>query len=330
MKMIPTQKGLRRLPAAIALTSLALTGCTSPVTPSLAPGTPSSTRMVATTTQLGSILGDIAQCAGGTSTTLMGPGDDPHEFAMSSSQVADLVRATLVVASGLGLEAGITSALSSAARDGAQLYEVAPDLEPLTFATLEERLGIHDDAEGSDEHSPDELDPHVHLDKARMATAAEKIGERAASATGDTTWAGCASQVAGELRTVDAEIRDTLAAIPEESRVLVTDHEAYNYFADAYGFRIAGVVIPGGGTDAEPSSAVLADLVEVIRKDGVRVLFSNNTVSPALVEALALEAGGEVKVVQLYEGSVGAPGTPAETSADMMRENARLITEALA
>lgn len=326
--------------AVLGALALALTGCSSGTATPDATGTPDAAGPVAiaTTTQLGSILGDITQCAGTTSATLMGPGDDPHEFAISSAQVAQLVRADLVVANGLGLEQNLESALANAASDGATVYEVAADVDPLTYAQIEEEQAAahagHADAAGEaghdDGHDHGAYDPHVHMDVARMATAAEKIGQRLAEVTGDDRYPGCASEVAASLRTTDEQVRTILAAIPEDRHVLITDHEAYNYFAQAYGFEVAGVVIPGGSTDAEPSSSDLAALVDVIRSDGVSVIFSNNTVNPRLVDALAAEAGTDVRVVQLYEGSVGEPGTDAATYAGMMLTNARLIADALA
>ena len=85
----------------------------------------------------------------------------------------------------------------------------------------------------------------------------------------------------------------------------------------------------GGSTDAEPSSQELADLVAVVREDKVAAIFSNNTVNPRLVEAVADEAGTELKVVQLFEGSVGPEGSGAETYATMMLTNAQRIADAL-
>lgn len=334
-----------RSAALVGALGLALAGCTSPAGSTSTDGASDATAAasdpvaIATTTQLGSVLSDITQCAGTTSATLMGPGDDPHAFAVSSAQVAQMVRAQLVVANGLGLEQGLESALANAASDGGTVYEVAPDLDPLTYEEIEASQAdahaghAHAEEAASEDHDGHDHgaeDPHVHMDVARMALAAEKIGERLASATGDDQYTSCGAEVAASLRETDAEVREILAAVPEENRILITDHEAYNYFAAAYDFDVAGVVIPGGSTDAEPSSADLAELVAVIEEDDVQAIFSNNTVNPALVEALAREAGTQVQVVQLYEGSVGAPGTDAATYAGMMLANAHLIADALA
>ena len=315
---------MRITPIVAVAATLVIAGCTS--TPAPTASGPTAPVAVATTTQLGSVLADITQCAGSTSATLMGPGDDPHTFAVSSTQVAEMVRAKLVVANGLGLEEGLTRALDNVRADGGAVFEVAPTVDPLPRVDLAPG-GDHDDHAG---HDHGVLDPHVWMDVKRMATAAKNIGAELTRVTNDPTYATCGVTVQGELEAVDAQMRQTMSTIPAERRILVTDHEAFGYFALSYDFTVAGVVIPGGSTDAEPSSAGIAALVATIKEKGVSAIFSNNTVSPRLVESVAAEVGGGVKVVRLYEGSVGAPGTDAATYAGMMLANARLIAEALA
>lgn len=268
---------------------------------------------VATTTMLGSVVSDITECAGGKSSTLMAPGDDPHDFALSSDQVAQLASATLVVSNGLGLEAGLAPALTNAAEDGAIIFEVAPELEPLPFT------------QGGESRD----DPHVWLDVSRMALAAEAIGEELAARTGENSYRGCGEQVAKALEKTDQQVRDILAEVPDDRRVLVTDHHAFGYFAAAYDFEIAGVVIPGGSTEAEPSSQELAALTEVMRARGVTAVFSDTAASSRVVEAVAAEAGEDVRVVPLYVGSVGPEGSGAATYAEMMVANAERIAQAL-
>lgn len=325
------------LPGLIAFMALATAACSSPASP--APGSTGASRdtstpvAIATTTQWGSVLADITQCAGATSATLMGPGDDPHEFSVSSAEVASLVTTKLVVANGLGLEEGLTTTLHNAQGDGANVFEVAPQLDPIPFADPDHEDGDdkdHDHGEASHEgHHHGPLDPHVYMDVARVAKGAGLIGDRLAAATGDQKFTACGQQVQQSLLQVDAQVRATLADIPGERRVLITDHEAYGYFAQAYDFKVAGVVIPGGGTDAEPSSAELASLVATIKSDGVHAIFSNNTVNPRLVDAVAKEAGTQITVVELYEGSVGPAGSGADTYRGMMLTDAQRVADAL-
>jgi zinc/manganese transport system substrate-binding protein len=185
-----------------------------------------------------------------------------------------------------------------------------------------------EDDHAEDDHDHGTFDPHVWLDVARMADAAELIGAELAEVTGDEGMVTCGEQVAAELMATDAEIRMILEAVPDDSRVLVTDHDAFGYFAQAYGFDVAGVVIPGGSTLAEPSSEELAALAEVVRDAGVRAIFANTAHRTALIDALSAEVG-EVSVVELYVGSLGVEGSGAEDYAGMMLTDARLIAQAL-
>lgn len=100
-----------------------------------------------------------------------------------------------------------------------------------------------------------------------MALAAEVIGEEFAARTGDDTYRGCGEQVAEALLKANQQVRDILAEVPDDRRVLVTDHHAFGYFAAAYDFEIAGVVVPGGSTEAGPSWQELAALTEVMRAE---------------------------------------------------------------
>ncbi len=328
------------LPGLVASVALVTAACSSPASP--APGTPGAPAgsppdapvAIATTTQWGSVLSDITQCAGATSATLMGPGDDPHEFSVSSSEVAALIKTKLVVANGLGLEEGLTTTLNNAKADGANLFEVGPQLDPLPFAEEEHEHEAGHEHEGETDHEHEghhhgPLDPHVYMDVSRVAKGAALIGDQLTRATGDQKFSDCGQQVQQSLTKVDNEVRDTMAGIPAERRVLITDHDAYGYFAQAYDFKVAGVVIPGGGTDAEPSSAELASLVDTIKTDGVHAIFSNNTVNPRLVDAVAKEAGTQISVVELYEGSVGPAGSGADTYQGMMLTDARRVADAL-
>ena len=294
---------------------------------------------IATTTMLGDVLADIIQCAGGTAETLMPVGVDPHDFSASSEQVASVVSAPLVVANGLGLEEGIEAALESAELDGAVVMEVAALVDPIEFGDGshegDERSDEDEHSEGDDhseeEHAHDDgsLDPHFWHDAGRMAEAAELVGAELADLTGDDAYAACGTEVHDAIMEADEEVRDILAAVPADRRVLVTDHDALGYFAGAYDFEVAGVVIPGGATLAEPSSQELSELVETIEDEGVRAVFSNNANPTDLVPAVAAEVGTEVEVVELYIGSLGPPGSSADTYVGMVTTNAERIAAAL-
>jgi len=293
---------------------------------------PGSSTIVATTTILGSVAGDIVACAdpAATVTTLMPVGADPHDFAPSSQQVAQIVQADLVIANGLGLEAGLDDALDNARSDGATVLEIAELVDPIPFGEhADDHSDDHaDEAATEDEHEHGSEDPHVWFDMTRMATAAELIGAQLAT-TGGTAYAECGTEVAERIRAAEAEVRATLESVPADRRILVTDHDALGYLADAYGYEIAGTVIPSGTTLAEPSSADLAELVSVIVTEDVPAIFANSAEPSTLAEAVAAETGRDVQVVSLYVGSLGEPGSGAEDYLSMMATDANLIATAL-
>jgi zinc/manganese transport system substrate-binding protein len=249
--------------------------------------------------------------------------------------VAALVGADLVVANGLGLEEGLQDALDAAAADGARVLEVAPRLDPIEFGqdghSDEQDDAGHsdeqDDAAATDDHGS--LDPHVWQDAARMATAAQIIGAELADLTGDDTFRDCGTQVRDELMAVDGQVREILSAVPEQRRVLVTDHDALGYLAAAYGFEVVGTVVPGGSTLAEPSSADLAALAATIEAEGVPAIFTNSASPTALADAVAGEVGTPVQVVELNVDSLGPAGSGAETYAGMVTTNAARLADAL-
>jgi len=330
-------------------------------TPSATPSseTSSAVNVVVTTTMLGDVVGQILDCAGGTVTVLMPAGTDPHDFSASSDQVAALVSADLVVANGLGLEAGLTDAFENAASDGATIFEVGPLVDPIEFTSgghghsdeeghsdehaHSDEEGhsdehAHSDEEGhSDEHAHSDeaghdhgsLDPHFWFDMNRMALAAEVVGEQLATTTGDSAYETCAATTASNIRAAEAGVRATLESVPADKRILVTDHEALGYLADTYGYEIAGTVIPSGTTLAEPSSQELAALVETIKAEGVTAIFANVSQTTSLAEAVAAETGNDIAVIPLYVESLGSPDSPASTYIKMMETNANLIASGL-
>ncbi len=270
-------------------------------------------RVVATTTILGDV---VARVTGGEAVVdiLLPIGADPHEFHASSRQITELGRADLVVANGLGLEEALDDVLSSLEADGARVFRVAEHLDPIPIG-----IGL-----GGGEH---DLDPHVWMDAGRMATAARLISAELQLLDPDGPWQANADAYVTELELLDVEIERMLAAVT--NRVLVTNHDSLAYFAGSYGFEVVGVVIPGGSTLATPSSAELAELVSTIESLGVSAIFTESTDSEALGDAVAAEVDDAVAVVRLFIGSLGGPGSAAETYIDMMRTDAALIAGAL-
>lgn len=291
--------------------------------------------IVATTSIWGDVVGQIVG-DDATVEVLIPLGADAHDYEPTSQQVAALQAADLVVANGLGLEEGLEDVLEAAADDGANIFEVASELDPLPFATPHE----HDEHEDGDDHDEEDRDdhgdhdhgdhdPHVWFDLTRIDIAAGLIAQQLSAIDATIDWASRALDYSSELLSTDEEILRTLDVVADEDRILVTNHEALGYFAARYGFEVIGVVVPGGSTLGDPSSAELAALVEEMEHEEVRVIFAETTQPTRLAEAVAAEVGDDVEVVELYTESLGEPGSGAETLTEMILTNANLVADAL-
>ena len=205
----------------------------------------------------------------------------------------------------------------------------------------EEEEGHHDeddDDEADEEEGHDEEgdghgsggDPHVWFDPQRVSGALPNLAHVLTSDVGLDSAAveACLSGYLAELEAVDAEVAAKVEQLPAASRKLVTNHEALGYFADRYGFELIGTVIPTPASMAQASPAGLEELAEIIEHEGIKAIFAETLHSVDDVEALA-DRVGDVDVVTLYTGSLGPPGSGAETYVDFMRTNADLIVDAL-
>ena len=337
--------------------AFAVTGCTMGSPAEVEPNPTTVTEgfgmsVVVSTTILGDVVRDIVRCETGddsTVTTVMPVGTDPHDFQPSSAQVAQMAAADLVVVNGLGLEEGLLPALESIEADGAAVLRVAAQLDPIVLgggsadgkeeddAHDHEDDDAHEDDESDEEHSKDEghdhdhaggMDPHFWLDMDRMADAAELIGEELQSIAGGG-FAVCGDEIGEKIESAERSVIEILDSVPEGQRVLVTDHDALEYFAQRYGYTVAGVVIPGGSTLGEPNSQELAALVGVIQDRDVPAIFGNNALGQDVLDVVAQEVGRDVQVVSLFIGSLGGPDSGAATYVQMMTTNANFIAQAL-
>lgn len=311
---------LRALSGLIIVPVLALAGCTGET------GADSDGPLIIATTV---VWGDVIEEIVGEEARvdiLIPAGADVHDYKPTSQQIASLQTADLVIANGLGLEEGLLDVLASAVSDGANVLELAPRLEPLPFAG--DTHGEDEDHE-ADDHASEGKDPHVWFDPDRVVAATELIASSLTEVDDSVDWMARAATYSDRLLEADREIRTILEAVPPQNRKLVTNHDALGYFADRYGFEVVAVVIPGGSTLGDPSSAEMATLVDEIEHQGIRTIFAETNVPTRLAEAVASEVGDEISVVELYMGSLGEPGSEADTLIGMLITNARRIAGAL-
>jgi len=306
-------RGTRRWSGALAvlalLGSISIAACGSSSTARTSNG---KANVIATT----SIIGDLVQQVGGNDVNvevLIPRGADPHDFEPSASQAARLRDASLVVANGLGLEERLESTLQSAANDGANVFEVGPLLDPLN------RPGTN------------QPDPHFWLDPDRMSRAASLVADELARTTNIDRTTLDANAAAYSLAALNAgvEAAAILDTVPETQRLLVTNHDALEYFANRFHYKVIGTIIPGGSTLAEPSASDLRDLVATIQAAGVKALFSESTTSSKLADTLARELGSKISIVELSTDTLGKPGSGTATYPGLITTTARLIADGL-
>jgi zinc/manganese transport system substrate-binding protein len=239
--------------------------------------------------------------------------------------------ADLLVTNGAGFEEGMIDIIEQVESSGTTVFEFADHVALLEFDSehSHDEEKEHSDEEGHD-HSGD--DPHIWTDPSRMVSAVEAFGVELSELDGIDA-AAAETQVQAyvdELLALDAAMDDTLSVVPPENRVLVTNHEVFGYFADRFDFEVVGAVIPSLTTSAEPSTAEVEALAELIQQEQIPAIFADTSGSTQLAEAIAASAGSEVAVIALYSESLGEPGSDADTYIGMMTTNATLIANALA
>ena len=193
----------------------------------------------------------------------------------------------------------------------------------------------HEDHEG-DEHEDEhdhvhgDFDPHFWFDPIRVGLAVDEIAARmsALDAANADFFAANAAAYNVELAELDGWIHERVEEIPAANRKLATSHDALGYFALHYGFEIIGTVIPGGGTEIEPSAQDVAALIERIRSENVKAVFTETTVSDRLTRRVAEEAGAKI-INDLYTGGMSDVGEGAGTYLNFIRYNTSLIVDAL-
>ena len=186
--------------------------------------------------------------------------------------------------------------------------------------------GGHGDHHGHDHGT---LDPHFWFDPMRVKIAATIIAAQLSAIDPENRsyYLQNAADFGQELDELHAWTLEQVSRVAPENRILVTSHDTFSYFAELYGFQIAGLVIPSLGTDLEPSGEHIAGVVEVVREHGVPAVFGETTVSERLARAVAMETGAEL--VKLYTGSMGPEGSEGGTYLGMVRTNVERIVGAL-
>jgi zinc/manganese transport system substrate-binding protein len=269
-----------------------------------------------------SILGDmVAQIAGERVNlrTIAGPNADAHSFQPRPSDAEALRGAALVVRNGLGFDGWMDRMIRAANFRGA----VATATDGITPRQMPAHA--HGQRQGAARTAPD---PHAWQDPRLGAVYARNIARALAAADPPNADAHVAAgeAYATRLLAIDGWIREQVAGVPEPKRVVVTSHDAFGYFATAYGIRF--LAPQGVSTEGEPSAAQVANLIRQIRAQGTTAVFMENMGNPATLERLAREAGVRVRG-RLYADALSEPTGPAPTYEAMFRHNVGLLVPAM-
>ncbi|MGW0502886.1 zinc ABC transporter substrate-binding protein AztC [Micromonospora sp. NPDC003241] len=273
---------------------------------------PQPTRIVVTTNILGDVVREIVGDQARVS-VLMKPNADPHSFAVSAREAHAMQTADLLVYNGLGLEEGVLHHVQAAKSEGVPTVEVGARVEPMDY-----RDG---DAAGLP-------DPHFWTDPVRVVTAVRMLTEEIVTHVDGVDADALrrrAESYAKQVGELDATVAVRFAGVPEQRRVLVTNHHVFGYLAARYDLTVVGAIIPSGTTLASPSASDLASLVTAIETHRVPAIFADTAQPARLAEVLASEAGISVRVVGLYSESLSDPDGDAPTYLDMMRFNVDAI-----
>jgi manganese/zinc/iron transport system substrate-binding protein len=304
----------RRLIPAAALLLAALGACD--VSEGRAAGD-AELRVVATT----SIIADLAREIGGDRIEirgLMGPGIDPHLYTASEGDVQRLASADLVLYNGLHLEAKMADVLEQM-QGMVRTVAVADAVPP-------DRLLAPPEFQGA-------WDPHVWHDPGMWRYAVERARDAlsAADTAGAPLYRANADRYLARLDSLDAWARQQVERVPAGMRVLVTAHDAFNYFGRAYGIQVRG--LQGISTATEAGTADVRELADFIAERRIPAIFVESSIPRRTIEAVqaAVRARGHDVAIggTLFSDALGDPGTPEGTYTGMVRHNVTTITEAL-
>jgi ABC-type Zn uptake system ZnuABC Zn-binding protein ZnuA len=269
--------------------------------------------VVATTTQIGdwtrAVAGDAVDVH-----QILSPNTDPHDYEPRPDDVAETADAKIVFTSGDELDAWIDEVVSDSGSD-AEMVDLG--------ASVPVKLPGEQEGEEASKY-----DPHWWHDPRNAEAAVREIAAQLSAVDPDerATFEANANAYIEKLHTLDTGIQACIDSIPAAERKLVTDHDAFGYFANRYGIQVVGAVIPSQTSQAQPSAKDLSDLAELVRREGVKAVFPESSLSPDLAEAVASQTGASAGD-DLYSDTLGPEGSSGDTYLQMEQANANAIVE---
>jgi zinc/manganese transport system substrate-binding protein len=262
-----------------------------------------------------SILADFARNVGGERievTELVGPNGDTHVYQPQPADAKELRVARLILVNGLGLEGWID-----------RLIKASSTKAPVIVTTK----GINPQDMGEEGHF--KLDPHAwqSIANAKIYVANIRDALIAVDPGGAPAYRANANNYLDKLDALEKEVKAEIAKIPQGHRQIITTHDAFGYFGTAYGFRF--VAPEGVSTETEASARDVAKIIRQIKEQKIPAVFLENVTDPRLVQRIAAESGAKIGST-LYSDALSPPNGPAATYIEMMRNNVRELSTALA
>lgn len=272
-----------------------------------------------------SILGDLAKQVGGedvTVTTLVGPNGDAHVFQPTPRDAKALKDADVIIVNGLGFE-GWMDRLMASSGTKAPIVVASQGVRTLT---LKDPEGDHH--HDHDHHHHGSIDPHAwqNLANGRMYAQTIAAALQKADPANAKTYGDRAAALDADLAALDAWVKKDIATVPIAKRRVITTHDAFGYFADAY--TVTFLAPTGFSTDDEPSAKEMKHLIEQIKSGKTRALFLESLGNPNIIKQLAAETGAVVGPA-LYTDALSPETGPAPTYQAMMRYNVMALVKAM-
>ena len=267
------------------------------------------------------MIGDVVGNVGGACvdvTAIMGPGVDPHLYKASARDVQTFQNADVIFYSGYSLEGQLGDVLKRFSEIKPTVAVAPSSIDPADLIAVQDIYGI---------------DPHLWMDASLWAKIAPTIAATLGELRPD-----CADQIGAnaaryseQLAALHEWVKQSVASIPEEQRILVTAHDAFGYYGRAYGIEVAG--IQGISTEAEASVADIREMAATVAASGVPAVFVESTINPRTIQAVidaARQRDHEVEIGgELYSDAMGQAGSAGGTYIGMIYQNTKSIVEAL-
>ncbi len=254
---------------------------------------------------------------------LMGPGVDPHLYKATARDLKSLTQADVIFYSGLHLEGRLADVFTRMGRRGIKVYAVSESVDPEFLLEPAEFAG--------------HFDPHIWFNPVLWASCIKTVVDafEEADPGNAEVYQRNGAELAASYEALHGWALRKIAEIPKERRILITSHDAFNYFGQAYGFQVVGV--QGISTVTEAGLADIARMVDFIREKQVPAIFVESSVSPAAIKRISKDSGAIIGG-ELFSDAMGTPGVihsyegeeyDEGTYLGMVKNNVRLIVEAL-